>query len=471
VLHLLLGEPRLGWFGVVLAFSQLLALLTIPSVLLQRQGRPRAALSWLLMMFALPAIGVIGWWAFGRTSIARKRRRREERTKEFVVRHGPPHSEAGTPFDGLVPITALGDSIFTSRDNGVRFLFDGPTAFPEMERAIRGATRSIHVMFYIFRNDETGRRIRDLLVERARAGVTVRVLVDAWGTPRFTGSFSDPLRAAGAKVAAFLPSHFMPLLAPRFNFANHRKLLVVDEAVAFVGGMNIGDEYALHWRDVMARLEGPAVLALEHIFLDDWFFACDDDVAHAAHETLAPSGDVACAVIASGPDREAFIHDAYFILLTRAVRRIWIVTPYFIPSDALATALRTAASRGIDVRILLPLTSDISVVKHAARSYYPELLASGAKIYEYEGAMLHAKAFLVDDDTSAVGSANMDSRSFVMSFEIGCFFKDRAKNAQISEWYQDLLADSHEVTLTECQSRSTGEKLLESAAHLFSPIL
>ena len=288
IVDILLGHATFGWFGSLTALSQVLALLTIPSVLLQRQGRPRAALSWLLMMFAVPTIGVVGWWAFGRTNMVRKRRRRAESAREFVERYGPPHSEVGTPFDGLVPPLALGDSIFTSRGNHVELLFDGPTAFPAMERAIREAKRSVHVMFYIFRNDDTGRRFRELLVERARAGVTVRVLVDAWGTPRFTGSFSKPLRDAGAKVAAFLPSHFMPILAPRFNFANHRKLLVVDESIAFVGGMNIGDEYALRWRDVMARLRGPAVRALDHVFLDDWFFATGDDVSHVEREEGVP---------------------------------------------------------------------------------------------------------------------------------------------------------------------------------------
>jgi cardiolipin synthase len=471
IVDLLLGHATLGWFGSLTALSEIVALLTIPSVLLQRQGRPRAALIWLLLMFAVPAIGVVGWWAFGRTTIERRRRRRAASAREFVQRYGTPHTEGGTPFDGLLPPLALGDSIFTSGGNNVDLLFDGPSAFPAMEEAIRSARRSVHVMFYIFRDDETGRRFRDLLVERARAGVVVRVLVDAWGTPRFTGRFSQPLREAGARVAAFLPSHFMPLLAPRFNFANHRKVLVVDETVAFIGGMNIANEYASSWRDVMARLRGPSVRALDHVFLDDWYFASGDDVAKPETAEIVPSGDVACAVIASGPDRDAYIHDAYFILFTRAVRRIWIVTPYFIPSDAIATALRTAGSRGLDVRVLVPLASDIGVVKHAARSYYALLLEAGVRIFEYQGPMLHAKAFVVDEDLSAFGSANVDSRSFRLSFEIGCFVKDRAKNLQLVDWYESLLQSSHEVTLAECNSRSTGEKLLESAAHLLSPML
>jgi cardiolipin synthase len=472
LLQQVFGEARFGWFAPVALLSQLIAALTIPSVLLRRQGQPRAALAWLLMMFALPAVGVVAWWALGRTSMVRKRRKRAARAQAFADRYGPAPSEPCATFDGLLPAGALGDSIFTSRGNVVDLLFDGSTAFPAMEKAILRAERTVHVMFYIFRNDETGRRFRELLAARARAGVRVRVLIDAWGSPSFTGKFSDPLRAAGASVAAFLPSHFMPLLAPRFNFANHRKVVVVDDRAAFLGGMNVGDEYALEWRDVMARIEGPAARALDHVFLDDWYFASHENVDLPERPPPVPvDGGADCAVVASGPDRASYIHDAYFILFTRADHRIWIVTPYFIPSDALATALRTAAGRGVDVRLVLPSISDVNVVKHAARSYYPELLSSGVKIYEYQGPMIHAKAFLVDMDISCVGSANVDTRSFRLNFEIGCFISDRAKSEEVTRWYEALLERSHRVTLAEARGRSTGEKLLESAAHLFSPLL
>lgn len=468
LLDLLTGEW--SWFSPLLALSEILALISVPSVLLQRQGRPRAALAWLLALFALPTIGVLLWWAFGRTSMARKRRIRAASARNFVERFGPPHTEAGTPFEALLPPRALGDSIFTSNGNHAELLFDGPNAFPAMEAAIAEAKTKIHVMFYIFRNDETGRRFRDLLAKKAREGVTVRVLVDAWGSPRFIGKFADPLRAAGAKVAAFLPSHFMPLIAPRFNFANHRKILVVDEATAFMGGMNIGDEYRSVWRDIMVRLEGPSVRALDHIFLDDWYFASGDDVSHREHEAVSER-DVACAVVASGPDRESYIHDAYFALFTRAARRIWIVTPYFIPSDAIATALRSAATLGVDVRIVLPTASDVRIAKLAARSFYPELIGGGVRIFEYQGPMLHAKAFVIDEDTCAIGSANVDTRSFRLSFEVSCLFKGQETTNRLSTWFEDLFSHSHEVTLDETTNRSTASRLLESLAHLTSPLL
>lgn len=470
LIDLLRNEPGIGLFGYLMAVSEILALLTMPSVLLRRRGQPRAALAWLLAFFALPALGVLIWWAFGRTRLERRQRLREESTQAFVGQYGPPHSESGTPFERLLPQRAVGESIFPTTGNKVDLLFDGASAYPAMEEAIRAAERSVHMQFYIWRNDESGNRFLNLLTEKARAGVTVRVLVDAWGTSGFSRTFR-PLIRAGGKAAVFMPTRLYPLRAPRINFVNHRKVLVVDETVAFTGGMNIGDEYARRWHDLMVRIEGPAVRALEHVFLDDWVFATKDEVRHIEHERSPPCGAVACAVIASGPDREAFLQDAYFVLLTRAEHRIWLVTPYFIPNLSLLAALRTAADRGVDVRIMLPSKSDVPLVKWASRSFYPQLLAGGVKIYEYEGEMLHAKALIVDDVISSVGSANVDTRSFRLSFEVGCVFHDRPTTATLVAWFSGLLAEARQISLTEVEQRSTLHKLAESAAHLLSPLL
>jgi cardiolipin synthase len=300
--------------------------------------------------------------------------------------------------------------------------------------------------------------------------VTVRNLVDAWGTPKFRRVLMKPLVGSGVHVAAFLPSRLYPLRAPRLNFVNHRKIITVDERIAFTGGMNIGNEYADRWRDLMVRIEGPAVHALEHVFLDDWFFATKQNVQHLAGPHSG-EGAIACAVIASGPDREAWIEDAYFIAVTRAEKRVWIVTPYFIPSVPLMKALRTAADRGVDVRILLPSLSDVIIVKWASRSYYPDLLQTGVRIYEHKDQMIHAKALIVDDHLSSIGSANIDARSFRLSFEVGCLFHDETINARLAEWFESLAAHSTLMKLDVFEDRSTFQKTLESAAHLLSPLL
>jgi cardiolipin synthase A/B len=456
---------------LLFGLTYVLALSTMPSVLLRRRGNPRAALSWLLALFALPLLGVFLWWAFGRTRIERHVRRRSLSAREFALRRGLPHSEPDTPFVGMIPPRAIGDSVFPTNGNLVVPCIDGVRAFPAMMEAIGRARRQVHCVFYIWQDDSVGRRMRDLLAKKAREGVTVRVLVDAWGTPRFTKAFSRPLREAGVHIAAFLPSRIYPLQAPRLNFANHRKIVVVDDSIAFTGGMNIGDEYERTWRDLMIQIEGPAVHALQHVFLDDWHFATRENVYHREHAHPRRMGNVACAVIASGPERGEWLHDAHFIAFTRATRRIWIATPYFIPTQALATALRTAADRGLDVRILLPSVSDVPLVAWASRSFYPGLLESGVRIFEYLGGMMHAKAFVVDDDLTCVGSANVDNRSFRLNFEIGCLLHDQETTGVLSAWFQELVESSHEVTLPELEKGSTVQKLLESAAHLLSPLL
>jgi cardiolipin synthase len=480
----LLAEIAQWLEGLVFLLLQTLAVLSVPSVLLRRRSRPMAKLSWLLALFAVPGIGVLAWWLIGRTHLMRKRRRRAASERAYAEQCDKlPRTETGTSFDYLVPIRALGRSIFTSVANRVTLLVNGEEAFPAMERAIRSAEHSINLLFYIFKPDATGRRLRDLLIERARAGVRVRVLVDAQGSSGFTSRFARPLQEAGAKVAWFLPSKFANLAKPRVNFVNHRKILVVDGAVGFTGGMNIGDEYALHWQDMMVQVEGGAVEALQHVFLEDWYFATEELVeelmplrsVRTSVPAPAPKGrisdDAACAVVASGPDSEAWIHDAYFAALAQARKRIWIATPYFIPSPSLLMALRTSANRGVDVRIVVPATADVPLVSWASRSFYPQLLEAEARIFEYQGEVLHAKAWLVDDRLSSVGTANVDSRSFRLSFEVICLFLCDDLNQGLAIWHAGLVSNSREVTLKSVRDQSAGQKLLESAANLLSPLL
>lgn len=462
------GQVILGVFLASLAA----ALATVPSVLLRRRGRPAAALSWLLALFALPVLGLLAWWAFGRTQLERKKRRRARKRQVFAQTRPRAEPSPGTLFDRQMPLRARGDCVFPSKGNRLRLLLDGPEAYPEMVKAISGARHTVQIAMYIWQNDSTGRRIRDLLADRARAGVRVRVLVDGFGSHGFMRRLAGPLLDAGAEVAVFLPSRFTPFSSPRTNFVNHRKILVIDGEVAFTGGMNVGDEYALRWRDAMVRIEGPAVQDLEHVFLDDWYFATDRIVDDAEpHGGAAPSDGIDLAIVASGPDTEAWIHDAYFLSLTQAQERIWITTPYFIPGPAILAALRTAAGRGVDVRIVVPSDSDVALVTWASRSYYRMLLHAGVRIFEYGGTMLHAKTLVTDHGIGSIGTANIDSRSFRLSFEVGCFFASEELNAKLAAWHESLVKDALEVTEAAISQKPVSQKLAESVAHLCSPLL
>jgi cardiolipin synthase len=205
--------------------------------------------------------------------------------------------------------------------------------------------------------------------------------------------------------------------------------------------------------------------------LDDWYFATAEYVDDAGAERVAPQGSVDVAVIVSGPDTESWIHDAYFTALTRSERCIWIATPYFIPTQALVAALRTAAGRGVDVRIVVPDMSDVRLVKWASRSYYRLLVSAGVRVYEYQGTMLHAKALLVDDERASVGTANLDTRSFRLSFEVGCFFASSELCSELRSWFASLLEHSHEIDEAMLNADPVSKKLLESVAHLMSPLL
>jgi len=457
---------------VTLAAFQIAAILTVPSVLLRRRGHPASAISWLLAIMAMPALGLLSWWAFGRKRIERRLRRHLNTKKAFLTKQGAPSSRQHTSFDSLLPARAQNEYVFSSPGNQLELLQDGKRAFDSILREVQNAKSCIHLQFYIFRLDRTGKKLVDLLIEKAKSGVRVRLLVDALGCRNTVGSLRRVLTPHGVEIGIFRPSKYSPLHSPRFNFVNHRKIAVVDNQVAFTGGMNIAEEYEYKWRDLMLLTRGPAVAGLHHIFLEDWFFATgealDDPLRdhHNADETGCNT-----AVISSGPDTEPWILDAYFLAVTRAESSIRLATPYFIPPQALLTALRTAAGRGVDVRIYVPSHSDVKFVKWASRSYYGQLVDAGVRIFEFQGTMLHAKALLVDEAISSIGSANLDNRSLHLNFEVSCQIESKKLANQLEQWFVSLDGDSLEMTKKRLAEKGIARKLAESAAHLLSPLL
>lgn len=455
-------------YGVLL--FEIGALLSVPSVLLKRRGRPLSALTWLFALIAMPVVGFLAWWAFGRTRIERRLRPHVQRKKAYVRRHGAPRTARQTRFDPLLPERARGEYAFFSEANRIQLLTDGKSAFAAMEKELSAATHSIHLLFYIFKLDDTGNRLCALLAERARAGVEVRVLVDGFGSQATVRRLRRCLEGPNVRLGVFLPSRLWPLHSPRFNFINHRKILVVDNRIAFSGGMNIGREYEDEWRDLMLRAEGPSVQALNHIFLEDWYFSTGEAITDPLRASDASGQGCGVAIVSSGPDTEAWIHDAYFMAMTRTEKRLWLVTPYFIPTAAILTALRTAAGRGVDVRLIVPRLSDVKVATWASRSYYGILLAAGVRIFESHGPMLHAKAMVLDD-FCAVGTVNIDQRSMRLNFEVCAFVDDPAVTRQLATWMLGLAEPSEEMSQERLARVAYLQSLGESVAHLLSPLL
>jgi cardiolipin synthase A/B len=479
-----LGWSLNGWTAFTLA-AELLALLTIPSVLLQRRGQALSALAWILCLVGLPYFGVLFWWGIGRTHLERKRRKR--RTARLTVTKGfvtlRPATEAE---DGQIEFMAgfrfpeedAGGIFPPCKGNRVRLLVDGEQTYAELEAMIREARHHVHCLFYIWERDAAGEHFRDLLAAKAREGVKVRVLLDAMGSGSASGRFMDPLRAAGGQVADFMPTRFLRR-SLSINFRNHRKIVTVDGRIGYTGGLNIGDEYMAEWRDMGLRLEGPAVSQLQEVFLDDWYFATGENCADPAYFEGAsePAADAAgvpatCSILAGGPDtRDNPTLDTFFMGITMSRERVWITTPYLAPGPEVLTALRTAVYRGVDVRLLVPRRSDSRLVQLAGRSFYPALLAAGVRIYEYLPSVLHGKTWVFDREHLAIGSANLDNRSFKLNFEITCFLRSPEAAAQMAALFQSDLTRSEEITFASFEKRSTWSQLMESAANLLGPLL
>ena len=447
---------------------------------MRRRGRPVAAVSWILALVSLPAIGILLWWLFGRRHLERRRRRKARAHDAFAAKLETLREELDDPPSQVATLNPLKHvpaemalSVFPPTSGNRVELIDSQEAFAMMERDISSAEHHVHAQFYIWKADDTGKSFRDALIEKARDDLEVRVLCDAIGSPVMATRFSRPLRKAGALVRRFLPPQWFSS-TPRVNFRNHRKILVIDGRIGYIGGFNIGDEYRNEWRDLGARIEGPAVDQLQEIFADDWYYAAQEDLVDAEHfgRWGTQREDTACAAVASGPDSKYLtIHDALFMAINETNERLYIMTPYFIPTRAIGAALRAAVFRGVDVRIMLPARSDVALVRHAARSYYPDLIDVGVRIYEYQPTMHHAKVVMFDHELVMIGSANLDSRSFKLNFEASCFIGGTTFNASVSQEFESDLEHCKEITMDDLDRLPWFSKFASAAAHLFSPLL
>jgi cardiolipin synthase len=392
---------------------------------------------------------------------------------------------AGSP-DGATPpsLETLGrlaercGAFPVSFGNTLTLYADGQVTHAALLEAIRSARHHIHLETFILQPDSTGRQVLDALVERARAGVQVRVLYDAMGTHHLKSRWLEPLAAAGGKHSVFLP---LSLYRRRIqiNMRNHRKILVVDGRIGFTGGMNIGDEYLGKsprfgpWRDTHLRLEGPAVAGLQHIFLEDWDFAASEELRERAYfPAPRPVGSVAAQIIDSGPDREfKAIREIYFAAILSARQRVWIASPYFVPDAGLLDAICLAGYRGVDVRFLGLFQPDKWLPYFAARYYWGQVLAAGVKVYQYTRGMMHSKVVIVDGEWASVGSANLDMRSLHLNFEANCLIYSSDAAAQLERAFLEDLAVSIRLDRHVFRSRPLSGRLVDNACRLLSPVL
>ncbi|HTM22581.1 MAG TPA: cardiolipin synthase [Kofleriaceae bacterium] len=456
------------------------ALIMAVHIVLQR--RPAAStISWLLVLAFLPVLGFLIYRLIGPLRLERKKLRRAAGRRLVRDTLGAlADLEAQSPEDlqlALVPI-GVGEQA-PMRASQVDLFFDGASTYAAMAEAIAAARHHIHLEYYIWEPDRIGHRMRDLLVDRARAGVKVRMIVDGTGSNNLRRRFLRPLRDAGVEVAWFNPLTFRSLRSRRADFRTHRKILVCDGRVGFTGGMNIVDSHSAelsddYWRDTHLRIEGAAVWAMQRVFCEDWVFV--SGAMPPCVEELVPADDPSAPhivqIVSSGPDAGGFaIHKAYFTAINEARERVWITTPYFVPDEPMLAAMTAAALRGIDVRILLPARGDSKLIDLAARSYFPELLAAGVAIWEYQARFIHAKTMVIDDDVGIVATANMDNRSFRLNFEIAAVLYGEQPAARLAHQYMTDLGDSRQVAATDLDRLSFARRFGQAGARLFSPLL
>ena len=458
---------------LVLSVLWMLYLVVLAGWIVLQKREPIATLSWLLSLALLPVLGFLIYHFLGPQRIRRQRLRRVRARARLERREDDPQERNCS---ALMRLGAASSGYGPSSAQSVQLLSDGGATYDALLAAIAVAQRHVHLEYYIFEPDRTGTMLRDALCERLRAGVQVRLLLDAIGSSRISQAFLQPLRDAGAEILFFHRTRIRlrRLWHPKINLRNHRKIVVVDGRIGFTGGINITDEENERlredaYRDLHVCIEGEAVRWLQLAFFEDWSYAGSRVPQGPDMWPELAAGPIDALVLPAGPDSpwEA-IHRTMIAAIGRAQRRVWLATPYFVPGEAARMALTSAALRGIDVRLLVPMQSDSRLVSAAARSYFDELQAAGIRIFEYP-RMLHTKALLIDDDISLLGSSNFDNRSFRLNFELCVLFEDAGVARSLEAILQDDLARACPVPVPRVQGLPS--RLAEAIARLLSPLL
>lgn len=471
------------WIFIVLYVAVIVGIML---TVLMDNRQPAKTIAWVLVLLFVPVVGIVLYIFFGQNTRKMKLisgRSLDQLSKrsmlEFVEQRNLRMPEY---FSSLVRLFTNQSMSLPFKDNAVEFYTDGYQFFPALLQAIKGATNHIHLDTYIIADDPLGRLVSDALIVKAREGVEVRLIYDDVGCWRVPERFFDRMRQAGVKVRSFMPVRF-PAFTSKVNYRNHRKVCVIDGTQGFIGGMNMALRYVkglhggtLPWRDTHMRLRGSVVYALQRAFLVDWYFV--DRTLINDHRYYPPmpwhiSNDSLAQVVTSSPIAQwPDIMQGYVRILLEAKRYVYMETPYFLPTEPVMFAMRTAALAGVDVRLLIPRRSDAWLIQLASMSYVTETLEAGVKVRLYEKGFNHSKLLVADDQISTCGSTNIDFRSFENNFEANVFFYDRQTALRIKDIYmrdEDCSINFSEAR--ELHHRPYMHRFVESLLRLLSPLL
>lgn len=474
---------------LVLVFVTDLIIRIAAIIIVPRNRRPTAAMAWLLAIYFIPIVGVFLFLLIGNPRLPRKRRRKQERINQYIhdtsesLDFGTLRPHAPAWFTGLVNLNRNLGAMPLAGDNAAHIIGGYQDSLDAMADAIREAELYVHVEFYIFQSDAATDNLFRALEEACERGITVRVLLDHWanrGKPTYKKTLKR-LDSMGAQWHLMLPVQPLKGKYQRPDLRNHRKLLVIDNKVAFTGSQNVTDSTynlrknirrGLHWVDLMVRIEGPVVASVNAVFRSDWYSETDEVLDDEIELMEAGPGDLDCQIIPSGPGFEFQNNLKLFAgLLFAAQRKIIIVSPYFVPDEALLLAITTACQRGIHVELFVSEEGDQALVYHAQRSYYEALLRAGVKIWMYQRPfILHSKSMTIDDEVAIVGSSNMDMRSFGLNMEISMLVRGEEfvrEMRAIEDGYRSL---SRELTLAEWEQQPLRSTVLDNLARLTSAL-
>lgn len=455
-------------------------------ILVRKRRRPSSSLAWVVVIITVPVIGAIAYLLVGEARLGRLRRRRHRQIVRQTRAEGWLHGALGQYPDvaeNLVPQAALVESVggFPLRSgNDAELISDTNACITAMVADIDAASDHCHLLFYIMLTDSSGTAVAEALSRAARRGVECRLLLDAVGSRDFLGSpLTRQLREAGVSVVAALPASLVRATLARLDLRNHRKLVIIDGHVAYTGSQNIADAAFAPkprfapWVDAMLRIQGPAVLDLQELFIEDWFLDSDESLVDKMKIDPRPVEDgVVMQIVPTGPDD----HHAGLRIISQSAfhlarEEIQLTTPYFVPAEPEIDALCVAARRGVRTRLVVPANNDSPLVAAASRSFYEQLLEAGVEIYEYTEGLLHAKTMTVDRQLGMLGTANFDRRSFELNFEVSVLLYDKDSTSRLRFLQRSYMNDSRRIELSRWVGRSWIRRLIENTLGMLSPLL
>ncbi|MDV4152685.1 cardiolipin synthase [Clostridium sp. AL.422] len=476
-------------FKTIFYISFIVNLAIIFIMILFDKKRPEKTLAWILILMILPPVGLILFIFLGRNwKVNTLDKKSKERTLRLISSTDLKENNLIYEYKDIISLVAANSFSPLFMNNEIKILDGGINKFDMLKKMLNEATDHIHLEYYIVKNDGIGNEIKNILIKKANEGVKVRFIIDKVGSIRLNRKYIKDLRNAGVEVAlySYVLAPFLRLINTQINYRNHRKIVVIDSKVGFLGGINIGDEYIGlgkmgEWKDCHIMIEGDCVLGLQSVFLDDFssIKKYNNEEVHILNNIESyfknhnSYGNVPMQIIKSGPDSEfPSILQVLIKMISTAKKSINIITPYFIPSESLMDSLKIAILSGVIVSLIFPEKADHFTVNRASKTYLAELQKIGAKIYFYKkNAFIHSKLLTIDEKICTIGTANLDIRSFELNYEINSIIYNEQITKDFNNLFKSLLENCSDFNYKQYENRSTLNKLVDGVSRLLSSIL